>query len=338
MTWALRRGLIGGKLTRTVPVTSTASKNAGSVSTVSSRLSHRVPVFWAASLTWMVAPGRPGCGRTEVAGVIDFWTEAPSVGSVAVITGEQNGVCGSLEEPTDAQFWTWVPIGTPSRSTVDAPRVYLAPAGSRGSQRDPEAPGPHQQRGVARVVGDVVAVRADVGSNTSAVAAGLGGVAGKVSEASRIASNGLFGAVGSAGSAITTVVAATVPRLVNDRVNARGRPGRITGRSAVLMPWLGERRLHRDRRAPGGGRRSDAVDRAGRAARRAVLHAGGGAADQVVRCDVVVELSLDAEPADAPDAMAPLPEASKPVKVAVTESARPDWHGTGMSTVVGGGV
>ena len=100
----------GGKFTRTVPVTSTASKKSGSTSVTTSRLSQSVPVFWAASLTWTVWPGRPGCGRTEVAGLIDFCTDAPSLGSVAVMAAEQKSVAGWLSEPTDAQFWIRVPV------------------------------------------------------------------------------------------------------------------------------------------------------------------------------------------------------------------------------------
>ena len=63
-----------------------------------------MPVFWVANLTWMFCPGSPCCGRTEVAGLIDFCTAAPEDWASTVICGAQNAVAGWVSDPMDAQF------------------------------------------------------------------------------------------------------------------------------------------------------------------------------------------------------------------------------------------
>ena len=49
-----------------------------------------------------------------------FCTDAPSLGSVAVMAAEQKLVAGWLSEPTEAQFWIRAPASTPSRSSTRA--------------------------------------------------------------------------------------------------------------------------------------------------------------------------------------------------------------------------
>ena len=92
-TWT--RLAIGGKLTRIVPVTSTASKNAVSVSSTTSRLSHSVPVFCAANFTWIGLPGQPRLRPDRGRRAIDFWIAAPFDASVTVLNGAQNADGGS---------------------------------------------------------------------------------------------------------------------------------------------------------------------------------------------------------------------------------------------------
>ena len=51
---------------------------------------------------------------------MDFCTDAPSLGSVAVMAAEQKPVAGLGVGTDEAQFWIRAPASTPSRSSTRA--------------------------------------------------------------------------------------------------------------------------------------------------------------------------------------------------------------------------